>query len=156
MPIWSLSNLWDLSICNNKLVGQVLTEIENLRFLNSLSLSDNFLNGMIPDSIVKLHKIPYFNLSNNICMGHPNIFICMLLQDKVLTLNVLRRRGMEFEVECKMCNQGQTETSLHLLFTCQFAVMVLVVTKASLGILSCPLSNQYKNDVTNREHGLGV
>lgn len=107
MSIWGLSNLLDLSLCNNKLVGQVPSEIRNLRFLNFLSLSDNLFTGMILDSIIKLQKISYFNLSNNVFMGLINVFIFMLLRDMVLTLNVLGRRGMEFDIEARCVIRGK-------------------------------------------------
>lgn len=45
----------------------------------------------------------------------------MLLKDRILTREVLERRGIWCELPCEVCNTGDTETAIHLFFMCPYA-----------------------------------
>lgn len=51
-------------------------------------------------------------------------FTTMLLQDKILTQQVMERRGIHCDSHCVICNNCPVESSLHLLFLCPFATRV--------------------------------
>ncbi|GLJ12961.1 hypothetical protein SUGI_0201580 [Cryptomeria japonica] len=51
---YKLNNLRYLSLCNSKFIGQIPKEIGNMSSLIYLDLSSNFLNDVIPMSMVKL------------------------------------------------------------------------------------------------------
>ena len=52
------------------------------------------------------------------------IFTHLLLKDKILTREVLRRRGLQVAENCVMCDEGALETAHHLFFQCANAVGV--------------------------------
>lgn len=49
------------------------------------------------------------------------IFCYLLLQGRILTRDVLRRRHINCPSACALCNSCQQETAFHLFFTCQYA-----------------------------------
>lgn len=48
----------------------------------------------------------------------------MLLKDRILTREVLERRGIWCELPCEVCNTGDTETAIHLFFMSPYAQAV--------------------------------
>lgn len=52
------------------------------------------------------------------------LFAYMVLQGKLLTKDILRRRGMDILVSCAMCMNCPVESTLHLLYLCPYAVSV--------------------------------
>ena len=48
-------------------------------------------------------------------------FAYHLLNGKLLTRDVLRRRGMNFDLKCVLCNSCGVESILHLFFLCPYA-----------------------------------
>lgn len=49
------------------------------------------------------------------------IFAFLMLQGKILTREVLVRRGMQVPIECVLCSHGQVESCVHVLFLCSYA-----------------------------------
>lgn len=50
------------------------------------------------------------------------IFLFLLLKDKLLTREVMRRRNFNCQTDrCPMCQENQLETGLHLFFSCTYA-----------------------------------
>lgn len=52
------------------------------------------------------------------------LFEYFMLQGKILTRDVLRRRGMTLDLICVACADCRIESIVHLLFLCPFAVSV--------------------------------
>lgn len=52
------------------------------------------------------------------------IFIYLVLNDKILTKNILNRRGMLVNLRCALCFSCQRETTLHLFFCCPYAIAI--------------------------------
>lgn len=52
------------------------------------------------------------------------IFAYLVLHDKILTKDVLSRRGLRVDLRCVLCTGCLWETSLHLLFRCPYAKAV--------------------------------
>ena len=50
------------------------------------------------------------------------VFLYLLLQDKLLTKQVLQRRNIYCTGNCVTCNHCTLETAFHLIFNCQYAV----------------------------------
>lgn len=63
------------------------------------------------------------------------IFCFLLLQGRILTRDVLHRRNIPCPLHCVMCSEGNQETSLHLLFYCQFAQRVWAVLETKVGFV---------------------
>lgn len=53
------------------------------------------------------------------------IFAYLLLQDRVLTRDILRKRGIHTEMVCVNCANCPVESVLHLAFLCPFATAVM-------------------------------
>lgn len=51
-----------------------------------------------------------------------NIFCYLLLRNRIQTKQNLRRRGMNCETTCMMCNNCPTESDAHLIFLCPCAI----------------------------------
>ena len=52
------------------------------------------------------------------------IFAYLMLQGKVLTRDVLRRRGIQVERKCVLCSNCPVESGLHLFYLCPYTVEV--------------------------------
>lgn len=52
------------------------------------------------------------------------VFTLLLLQGRILTRDVLLRRGIQCDRRCVLCNSCQTETANHIMFTCPYAKAV--------------------------------
>lgn len=50
------------------------------------------------------------------------IFVFLMLYGKILTREVLSRRGMQIPIHCVMCSNTQIESITHVLFQCPYAV----------------------------------
>lgn len=56
------------------------------------------------------------------CQPKHKVFCWLLLNDRLSTRNILRRKHMHLEsYNCELCSQGIEETSGHLFFSCPFA-----------------------------------
>lgn len=49
-----------------------------------------------------------------------------MLKGKLLTRDVLNRRGIHCEMECAMCHYGNAESHYHLFFRCSYAKRVWI------------------------------
>lgn len=52
------------------------------------------------------------------------IFIYLVLNDKILSRDVLSRRGMSINLNCALCGVCRRETTLHMLFYCHYATTI--------------------------------
>lgn len=52
------------------------------------------------------------------------IFTYLLLQDRILIHEVMERRGIPCQLQCVMCTSSAVETSVHLVYQCQYAQQV--------------------------------
>lgn len=52
------------------------------------------------------------------------IFIYLTLQEKILTRDQLRKRGMHIELACPVCNNCPVESIAHLFFLCPVAIEI--------------------------------
>lgn len=68
--VFSLDNLEELNISNNKLTGAIPAEIRNIQKLKILNASNNQMTG-VPAEIGQLSNLEELNLSNNQLTGLP-------------------------------------------------------------------------------------
>lgn len=61
------------------------------------------------------------------------LFIFLAIKGKLLTRDVLRRRGMNLEAHCSVCQNCPTESIAHVLYLCPYAVSVWFHVAAMLG-----------------------
>lgn len=61
------------------------------------------------------------------------VFITMMLRDKILTHDVMNRRGMHCNLACMMCANCPIESTLHLLFLCPYATHVWFLVSNLVG-----------------------
>lgn len=61
------------------------------------------------------------------------VFGVLMLQNKILTREVLQSRNIHCQPSCPMCNSGNLETAVHLLFTCSYAKSVWRYVQAVSG-----------------------
>lgn len=52
------------------------------------------------------------------------LHLYLLLQDRILTREVLVRRGFQCESQCATCNSGLMESAIHLVYHCSYAQKV--------------------------------
>ncbi|TVU17899.1 hypothetical protein EJB05_33960, partial [Eragrostis curvula] len=65
---------------------------------------------------------PFKWLWKSCCQGKHKVFFWLLLNDRLNTRNLLRRKRFAIpSVNCVMCNPATEETLKHLIFTCSFA-----------------------------------
>lgn len=63
------------------------------------------------------------------------IFSYLVLKDKILTRDGLSRRGMRIgDLSCVLCTYCERETTIHLLFFCQYASQIWHKVSSTLGI----------------------
>ncbi|KAJ4831653.1 hypothetical protein Tsubulata_043674 [Turnera subulata] len=70
------SNLTDIVMDNNKLVGNIPSELGNLSGLIRLSLSGNNLSGPIPATVARMENLQHMDLSSNKLNGSIPVDIC--------------------------------------------------------------------------------
>ncbi|XP_078150376.1 uncharacterized protein LOC144545702 [Carex rostrata] len=61
------------------------------------------------------------------------IFGYLLLQNRILTRDVLRRRHISCPTECVLCSTGEQETAMHLFFQCEYARRVWLMAGGRFG-----------------------
>lgn len=71
-----------------------------------------------------MSKCPYVRIWKGKIPPTIRIFAYLLLKGKILTRDVLRRRGLQVERDCVMCSNCPVESGLHLFFLCPYAVEV--------------------------------
>jgi hypothetical protein len=60
------------------------------------------------------------------CQGKHKVFLWLLLNDRLNTRNLLRRKRFNIpSVNCVLCSHGMEETIKHFIFECEFAQMCL-------------------------------
>ena len=65
------TDLEELNISNNQITGALPSQIQNLKNLKTLNMSNNLMTG-IPAEIGQLQKLETLDLSNNQFTGLPN------------------------------------------------------------------------------------
>ncbi|XP_078162841.1 uncharacterized protein LOC144558020 [Carex rostrata] len=63
------------------------------------------------------------------------VFALLLLRNKILSREVLLRRGFNCETRCVMCDVEELETSVHLLFQCCYAKRVWDTLTDKMGVV---------------------
>jgi zinc-binding in reverse transcriptase len=62
------------------------------------------------------------------------IFFYLLLNNKLLTQDIMRKRNFDFKPRCVLCQNCPAENVMHLFFLCPFATNVWVSVTTHLGI----------------------
>lgn len=76
------------------------------------------------------------------------IFCFLCLKGKILTHDVMLRRGMQCDLECVMCQSCHLETALHLLFHCEYATNFWMWYSGILGYSIMHISNSVQRTVS--------
>lgn len=63
------------------------------------------------------------------------VFTYLLMQERILTRDVLQRKGIHCQLECVMCNLGIVETAVHLICHCRYAKWVWSVIASKWGMV---------------------
>ncbi|KAJ4810914.1 RNA-directed DNA polymerase (reverse transcriptase)-related family protein [Rhynchospora pubera] len=120
-------------------------QISSLR-LSSIGLNDDFIwrlnsiNSFSVNSLYKLQKAfpkPNSSLASIWNLKIPprmKIFMWRLAQDRLATLDNLKRRGWHLPNRCCMCN-SQEETSQHLFNDCSFFLQTIHFAKSASNML---------------------
>lgn len=61
------------------------------------------------------------------------LFTLLLLKKRILTHDVMVRRGFQCDLQCAMCVSDHTESALHLCYHCQYATRVWEEVQRLLG-----------------------
>lgn len=89
------------------------------------------------------------------------VFLFLLINEKLLTREVMIRRQFNCPTECPLCNSGILESALHLFFQCTFAKLIwagicnYLGCSIQLDVLSVhefwyEASNRYRESVRTR------
>jgi hypothetical protein len=78
---------------------------------------------------------PFQWLWKSCCQGKYKLFFWLLLNARLNTRNLRRRKRMNFQsVNCVLCSQGAEETLKHLFFKCEFAQSCWTTLRVLCGI----------------------
>lgn len=69
------------------------------------------------------------------------VFAYLMLRGKLLTHEIMRRRGFNCQLECYTCNRCPLETAFHLFFNCRYARRVWHFTQSLMGTSILTLSD---------------
>lgn len=85
---------------------------------------------LIPGGRIKWR---FTKLWSAMCPRTTKIFMYLALGGRILTQDMLLKRHILSQMGCVMCNSGQLETAIHLLFRCHYAKQVWVLLSTKLG-----------------------
>lgn len=92
----------------------------------NLTTNGTYTSRSIYRVLIEGGKVEWENRSIWIAKVPPSVslFGVLMLQNKILTREVLQFRNIPCQPACSMCNSGDLETVTHLLFTCPYAKAV--------------------------------
>lgn len=112
-----MSNLYVLSLSNNYLTGVIPTEIGDLGYLQSLDLHHNQLEGEIPDSIMNLINMRDDNLLlyENCNLYSENDSVQLYIQDKGQTMGEVDAYQYILDTNRNTCSKSIIPIIIYLL-----------------------------------------
>ncbi|KAJ4829904.1 hypothetical protein Tsubulata_025133, partial [Turnera subulata] len=135
-----------LNLSSWGLVGEITTELANLKFLESLDLSNNNLTGQVPDFLSHMQSVRILNLSGNHLTGNVPGDLYARARSGSLSLRVDNNPGLCLTASCK----GKSNNTVVKVVASVAAVFVLV---AVLVVVALCIFRRRKHQVMTSNAG---